>query len=468
MTIWASQGAHAGLLTTRLRLGARDEHRTPLRGLCLRRRRDRRDDQALAERRLAKPEGEGRLPLVAAEVHLRAMREPAGLGRPDADLCALDRQAPAVPDGDHHAHEVPAQHVLLVEAHLHDPDAQRSFGGGRAGAQVLAFDAGDDRFRRALPVGGRERDHPRRARKLHREGAGGVERADRAHGYRTHDAGAETSDRGGCDGHFDDSFRGPLARKSTSVPEVSGPSREKPALADRISLEGVTRAPSPWRVGGPERYPTVSSETTRWYPPGPMITDVNPFVYSRPISPEEIVDRDEETRQLLKNAVGGHYVRLYAPRKYGKTSLLRRALADGEKQEGLVPVLVDLYGAVSLADVAVRFERAYAKELRGGIRRSHIQFQGDVASYVFAGSEPGLMKQLFETKDAPLYGAAVPVRLGRLRDQDLAGYVAERFAESKRNVGEALNPLLASAKGHPQRAMLLAHRLWEEVEPKGA
>jgi hypothetical protein len=273
-----------------------------------------------------------------------------------------------------------------------------------------------------------------------------------------------------------------------------------------------------------------------------MITDVNPFVYSRPIAPEQIVDRDEETEQLLKNAVGGHYVRLYAPRKYGKTSLLRRALADGGRREGLVPVLVDLYGVVSLADVAVRFERAYAKELRGAIRsrieeflqrtglglslgafgisaklqlepktdplpalhalldlplrleesggfrayialdefqdvgkvhsldaiiRSHIQLQGDVASYVFAGSEPGLMKQLFEHKEAPLYGSAVPVRLGRLRDEDLAGYVAERFRESGRGVGEALNPLLASAKGHPQRAMLLAHRLWEEVEPGG-
>jgi len=272
-----------------------------------------------------------------------------------------------------------------------------------------------------------------------------------------------------------------------------------------------------------------------------VITDVNPFVYSRPIEPDQIVDRDEETHALLKNAVGGHYVRLYAPRKYGKTSLLQRALADGERHEGLVPVLVDLYGVVSLADVAVRFERAYAKELRGAIRgrveeflqktglglslgafgisarlqlepktdplpalhalldlplrleesggfrayialdefqdvrkvpsldgllRSHIQFQGEVASYVFAGSEPGLMKQLFEHKEAPLYGSAVPLRLGRLRDDDLAAYVADRFRESKRSVGEALNPLLASAKGHPQRAMLLAHRLWEEVEPK--
>ena len=32
-------------------------------------------------------------------------------------------------------------------------------------------------------------------------------------------------------------------------------------------------------------------------------------------------------------------------------------------------------------------------------------------------------------------------------------------------VGDALNPLLLTGRGHPQRTMLLAHRLWEEVEP---
>ena len=54
-----------------------------------------------------------------------------------------------------------------------------------------------------------------------------------------------------------------------------------------------------------------------------MITDVNPFVYSHPLAPEDVIDRDTETGLLLRNVVGGHYVRLYAPRKYGKTSLLR-------------------------------------------------------------------------------------------------------------------------------------------------
>ena len=269
-----------------------------------------------------------------------------------------------------------------------------------------------------------------------------------------------------------------------------------------------------------------------------MSTDVNPFVDSRPVATEDIVDREEEVDELLRNVVGGHYVRLFAPRKYGKTSLLKRALRDGERHEGLVPILVDLYRVSSIADVTVRFERAYARQLKGALRakvegflqktgiglslgaygisarlqldqrvdplpalhalldlplrleegggyrafialdefqdvdkvadldgliRSHIQYQGEVASYVFAGSEPALMKQLFETKDRPLYGSAVPMRLGRLARQDIAAYVAERFTESGRDVGEALNPLLDAAQGHPQRAMLLAHRLWAEV-----
>jgi uncharacterized protein len=273
-----------------------------------------------------------------------------------------------------------------------------------------------------------------------------------------------------------------------------------------------------------------------------VITDVNPFVYSHPLPPEEIIDRDDETRGLLGNAVGGHYVRLYAPRKYGKTSLLQRVLRDAEREEGMIPVLVDLYRVVSVADVTVRLERAYARHLKGAVRsrvdqflqrtgiglslgvtgisariqldpkvdplpalhalldlplrleqsggyraliafdefqdvvkvrdldgliRSHIQYHGEVASYVFAGSEPGLMEQLFEDRDRPLYGSAVPMRLGRLAPHDVGAYVAERFEQTGRDVGEALGPLLQAAAGHPQRAMLLAHRLWAVV-PRGA
>jgi hypothetical protein len=99
-----------------------------------------------------------------------------------------------------------------------------------------------------------------------------------------------------------------------------------------------------------------------------VITDLNPFVYSHPVAPEDVIDRESETEGLLRNAVGGHYVRLFAPRKYGKTSLLRLALREGERREGLIPVHVDLYRVSSIADVTVRFERAYAKHLKGALR----------------------------------------------------------------------------------------------------
>jgi hypothetical protein len=78
------------------------------------------------------------------------------------------------------------------------------------------------------------------------------------------------------------------------------------------------------------------------------------------------------------------------------------------------------------------------------------------------------MRELFEHRERPLYGQAVPVRLERLADADIAVYIGERFREGGRSVGEALNPLVAAAQGHPQRAMLLAHRLWEEIEPGAA
>src|SRR5258708_40215066 len=99
-----------------------------------------------------------------------------------------------------------------------------------------------------------------------------------------------------------------------------------------------------------------------------MITETNPFIYSHPVGPDDIIDRDDETQNLVKNAVGGHFVRLYAPRKYGKTILIQRAMREGETLEGLIPIAVGLYLIVLLADVAVRFERAYSRALKGAIR----------------------------------------------------------------------------------------------------
>jgi len=266
----------------------------------------------------------------------------------------------------------------------------------------------------------------------------------------------------------------------------------------------------------------------------------NPFIYSEPVSPENLLDRDDEAGRLLVRAVGSHNSRLVAPRRYGKTSLLRRVLRDVEN-DGFTPVYVSFFGVLSAADIAQRIERAYAEQLTGrlaawfaavrrslrptvgvqagvpgvasgqlsmspvpaeqsvldrlalprklheqrgaralivfdefqdvlsvsgqmdAVIRSEIEHHGEAASYIFAGSHVGMMRELFTSKRRAFYGQTSAVDLGPLADADVADYLYVRFELSGRELGHALGQLLEIARGHPQRTMLLAHYLWEQT-----
>ncbi len=271
--------------------------------------------------------------------------------------------------------------------------------------------------------------------------------------------------------------------------------------------------------------------------------DLNPFVFGRPLDPESLIDREGEAAKLLALAEGGHATRLSAPRRYGKTSLLRRVGRDADRL-GFNYVEVDFYGVLSQADVAARLEKGYDKlrsaprraadaairalrprvsvgagpvrlesrpsstataevdsrllmglldlplelfERTGtrtlvafdefqallavdpqidGLFRSRIQLHGDAASYIFAGSHPGLMEQLFGAYERPFFGQARALRLEPLRDSDLIEYIGARFEAGRRDASPVLAALVDLAKGHPQRAMLLAHQLWDQT-PRG-
>ena len=95
--------------------------------------------------------------------------------------------------------------------------------------------------------------------------------------------------------------------------------------------------------------------------------------------------------------------------------------------------------------------------------RSEIEHHGDAASYVFAGSHVGMMRELFTSKRRAFYGQASPIDLGPLAHSlDVAEYLHARFAAGQRPLAPAaLDLMLDVARGHPQRTMLLAHFLWE-------
>src|SRR5918996_5585201 len=100
----------------------------------------------------------------------------------------------------------------------------------------------------------------------------------------------------------------------------------------------------------------------------------NPFTIDAPVTPEELVDRDPEAEQLLELAEAGHNCRLSAPRRFGKTSLLRRLQRDADLR-GMATVYVDLFGALTLDDVVGRFEFGYERALKGPVGRWYAGFR---------------------------------------------------------------------------------------------
>ncbi|HSE07740.1 MAG TPA: hypothetical protein VLB29_03655, partial [Nocardioidaceae bacterium] len=98
-----------------------------------------------------------------------------------------------------------------------------------------------------------------------------------------------------------------------------------------------------------------------------------------------------------------------------------------------------------------------------GLLRSHVQYHGEAAVYVYAGSHPSLMRKLFSDRERPLYGQAEPLELGPLPVDEVMLELAERFEELGEDPDGSLAPLVTTAAGHPQRTMLLAHLLHREL-----
>jgi uncharacterized protein len=131
---------------------------------------------------------------------------------------------------------------------------------------------------------------------------------------------------------------------------------------------------------------------------------------------------------------------------------------------GPVVVCYDEFQEVLRAGGAERDRRGRPRP--GGLDaviRTVTQRHGDAVGYLFCGSLPSLLGELFEHPDSPFYRQADPVALDPMPRAALGDYIEARFAATNRDVGQALEPLLDVARGHPRAAMILAHALWEEL-----
>src|SRR6266571_4586957 len=96
----------------------------------------------------------------------------------------------------------------------------------------------------------------------------------------------------------------------------------------------------------------------------------NPFRFAAPVGLDDLIGRDAESEALVRTAREGNNSRLVAPRRFGKTSLLRRVLGEiAAGEEAWNAVYVDLFGVLTYADVSERVERAYRRSLTGPLAK---------------------------------------------------------------------------------------------------
>ena len=91
-----------------------------------------------------------------------------------------------------------------------------------------------------------------------------------------------------------------------------------------------------------------------------MTPQGTPFRFEGPVPPELLIDRLDELETLARRAADRVSVRLVAPRRFGKTSLLL-AHAARLRESGWRTAHVDFSRVTDLTDVARRLGAAYAR-----------------------------------------------------------------------------------------------------------
>jgi AAA+ ATPase superfamily predicted ATPase len=83
----------------------------------------------------------------------------------------------------------------------------------------------------------------------------------------------------------------------------------------------------------------------------------NPFTYGGRVTGDAFCDRQKELEELLSDIKARQHLILFSQRRFGKTSLVWKLLAEARKN-GIIPVYVDLYPVSSLAEfIDVFFKR---------------------------------------------------------------------------------------------------------------
>ena len=276
-----------------------------------------------------------------------------------------------------------------------------------------------------------------------------------------------------------------------------------------------------------------------------MASPENPFVFGEIIDEPNFVDRAAELNQLVRDLADGQKVFLLSPRRFGKSSLVARALLELKKRHiHTVSLTVSSYASYTqflekfaekvlraagpweqAKDWVTRFGRSVKPDVNynmttgeislslskgsgfdpapiapevfampgeltknAGFRmaicldefqqisefnsgsvenaiRNQVQEQREVG-YVFAGSQPSLMKEMLSAK-RPFHKAGPQMFLDKIPASDWKDFIARQFRKRGRTLDQrGLETLLATADLIPYDVQRIAHELWDYAELK--
>ena len=154
----------------------------------------------------------------------------------------------------------------------------------------------------------------------------------------------------------------------------------------------------------------------------------NPFI-TKALGPKHpFCNREKELEDLLMHARNGKNVILFGPRRYGKTSLVRRVQHRLREKDSRIEAIM----------------------------REHIQHHH--AGFIFLGSRRRLLRDIFANKGRPFYQSGIMHELAPFPKQELGSFVTEQFTHGGKKCSMDIGLSIADrVECYPYYAQALAY-----------
>lgn len=231
----------------------------------------------------------------------------------------------------------------------------------------------------------------------------------------------------------------------------------------------------------------------------------NPFLIAGYYGPDYFCDRQQETGQIINALYNERSLTLVAPRRMGKTGLIKHVFHKlHEQQPDIITLYLDIYstqnlnefvqvfastvlGSVSI-DIATDKEEATLKEIFNYLQssekrcyiaidefqqiteypekgveallRSYIQFLPNVR-FIFAGSKQHVMQEMFLSTKRPFYQSTQTITIGCIDRKAYYDFSATWFARQNLLISEdTFSSIYDELEGHTWYIQAILNRLY--------